>query len=149
MRQHPQLLSKMSYFLQSDDELVRARATGTVHNLSVDIVSMKLLRENDCILPLIELLQDASSEVVQTAAGALQNLTRDSLTKQMLLDFQSLPLFSKLLFCGDIQVQVSAAGILVNLLQDELDEDGRRRLQQVLTDGIVLGAVNSCVFESE
>lgn len=51
-------------FLSSENGLVRARAIGTVHNISADTVSIFPLRSASVITALISLLGDRSAEVV-------------------------------------------------------------------------------------
>jgi hypothetical protein len=81
-----ELLRLLSTYLQSDDDLVRARCTGTVHNLSVDIGAIKFLREADCLQFLVTLLKDPSIEICQAAVSSLQNISRETLQHNVTLE---------------------------------------------------------------
>lgn len=144
----------------SSDEVVRARAVGCIHNLSADSVSLSLLREVQCIPSLVNLLLDHSPEVCQAAAGTLQNLSREVASREMILNTNAISLLIDLLFSNDPKCQVyfclcldnfyfqiASIGALLNLLSPSLDEESRRLLRETLTDGLVLGTIESCVFE--
>ncbi len=110
----------------SNEESVRARAIGAIHNISADAISIGLLlsleievnnensMQNIRLIPiLIELLRDPSVEICQASAGTLTNLSRDLIARNEILSkeepFQYL---SDLLCGGDLQCQVT---ILLNL----------------------------------
>jgi len=57
------------HFLKSPIELVRARAVGTIHNISTETSALAILREVDCIPELIRMLSEHSVEICQASAG--------------------------------------------------------------------------------
>eukprot|EP00602_Paraphysomonas_sp_CaronLab_P005773 CAMPEP_0185034640 /NCGR_PEP_ID=MMETSP1103-20130426/24698_1 /TAXON_ID=36769 /ORGANISM="Paraphysomonas bandaiensis, Strain Caron Lab Isolate" /LENGTH=272 /DNA_ID=CAMNT_0027571379 /DNA_START=226 /DNA_END=1044 /DNA_ORIENTATION=- len=142
-----QTMSLIATFLSSSDPLVRARAVGCVHNLSADGVSISALREVGCIAPLLALLREHSPEVCQAAAGTLQNMSRETASRNIILDMDATPMLLDLLFSADVQCQVASIGALMNILGPTLDEERMQQLKETLTDGLVLGAIESCVFE--
>jgi len=143
-----ELLRLLSSYLQSDDDLVRARCTGTVHNLSVDIGAIKFLREADCLQFLVTLLKDPSIEICQAAVSSLQNISRETLSRQLLIDYNVVPILSELVCSNDVHCQVAASGALLNILGENLSEAQRHDLKCTLTDGIVLGCIKGCLFEN-
>lgn len=139
--------------LLSQDKLVRARASGTIHNMSTDIQSFEILgntnSESPCIQSLVTLLHDPSIEICKSAAGTLQNISRHpSLRLQIMEDDRIITYLTDLLFSNDINCQVSAVGALLNLLGPSLGEEQRMRLRQVLSESVALGAIKSAVFET-
>ena len=147
VRFNTEILKLLSSYLQSDDDLVRARCTGTVHNLSVDIGAIKFLREADCIKFLVGLLKDPSIEICQAAVSSLQNISRETLSRQLLIEYNVIPILSELVCSNDIHCQVAATGALLNILGENLSEKQRHELKCTLTDGIVLGCVKGCLFD--
>ena len=93
-------------FLLSDDDLVRARAVGVLHNLSAEVTSLRLLRECMCISPIISLLADASPEICQAAVGALQNISREEASRVFMLEQGVVPRLVDILFSDNMQSQV-------------------------------------------
>ena len=85
---------------------MRARATGTIHNLSADTASIAILRDTGCIPNLVSCLRDTSPEICQAATGALQNLSREVLSRDLILQEGAVPLLTDLLFGNDIRCQV-------------------------------------------
>jgi len=92
--------------LNSTDEVVRARATGAIHNISADASSLLLLREAECIAPLIDLLNDKSIEICQAAAGTLQNMSREVLSRRLILGGGAIEPLTDLLLGSDMTCQV-------------------------------------------
>jgi hypothetical protein len=92
--------------LLSDDELVRARAVGVMHNVSAEVTSLALLRESMCISPVVSLLADPSAETCQAAVGALQNMSREEASRQFMLEQGVVPKLVNILFCDNMQSQV-------------------------------------------
>jgi len=142
-----EILRLLSSYLQSDDNLVRARCTGTVHNLSVDIGAIKFLREADCIKFLVGLLKDPSIEICQAAVSSLQNISRETPSRQLLIEYNVVPILSELVCSNDVHCQVAATGALLNILGENLNEKQKYELKCALTDGIVLGCIKGCLFD--
>ena len=94
---------------------MRARATGTIHNISADAASLLLLREADCINPLINLLCDKSIEVCQAAAGTLQNMSREVHSRRLILAGDAIEPLTDLLLGSDMMCQV-IIGVVVSLM---------------------------------
>jgi hypothetical protein len=140
--------------------VVRARAAGCVHNLSADSVSIAILREIDCIPALINLLREHSPEVCQAAAGTIQNMSREAASREIFLHIDVTPLLVDLLFSDDpkcqvsliiwlrlIRPQIASIGALLNILGPSLDRESMDLLRETLTNGLVMGIIESCVFE--
>lgn len=104
------------YFM-SDELVVRARAVGTIHNLSSDPLAIALIRDsgNYAAIPLlVTLLHDPSAEVCHAAAGTLQNLARDISSREMMHTIpECLERLIDLLFANDVKCQVKC--IKVNI----------------------------------
>ena len=101
------VLKRITKFLSSEDQTVRARAVGVVHNLSVDIISINPIIETQCLPALICLLRDSSTEICRAAAGTIQNLSRDIAARSVIVNSGALEYLSDLLFASDITCQVS------------------------------------------
>jgi hypothetical protein len=55
---------------------------------------------------------------------------------------------TKSIFCFFFKTQITAVGTLLNVVGSALDTaEEREQLRQLLTDGLVLGALRSSVFE--
>lgn len=93
-------------FLLSDEELVRARSVGVLHNLSAEVTSLRLLRECMCISPVISLLADPAAEICQAAVGALQNISREEASRLFMLEQGVVPKLVSILFGDNMQSQV-------------------------------------------
>ena len=91
--------------------VVKARATGTLHNLSTDPVCLPMLVELGCIAPMVACLRDSQTEVCHSAAGCLQNLARGAPTiRELVMSEEGLLVgLSDLLFSGDVNCQVSVS----------------------------------------
>lgn len=85
---------------------MRARAVGTIHNLSVDVVSIAPIVECQCIGALTSLLRDPSIEICRAAAGTIQNLSRDISVRADIVNTGAVDYLSDLLFANDITCQV-------------------------------------------
>lgn len=96
----------LTYFLESNDPLVRARASGVVHNISADSSSIRLLRETECIPAVVHLLRDEAVEVCQASAGTLQNMSREVRARELILECEAIEPLTDLLFGTDVQCQV-------------------------------------------
>eukprot|EP01038_Epipyxis_sp_PR26KG_P004728 gene4728-6633_t len=148
IRQNRQYIDKISEFLSSEDSTVRARAVGTVHNLSVDIVSLSMIRDTNCIPILVNLLRDDSVDICHEAAGTLQNLSREPESREFLLSTNAVSYLSDLLFSSDTNCQVVAIGTILNILGPSTSDESRVALQELLIDGLVIGSVRSCLFDT-
>ena len=95
------------YFLNSDSVLVRARASGAIHNISADSSSIRPLREAGCIVSVIRLLRDCSIEICLAATGTLQNMSREARSREIILEEEGILPLTDLLFGNDMQCQVS------------------------------------------
>lgn len=93
--------------------VVRARAIGTLHNLSTDPVCLPMLVESGCIAPLVKCLRDSQCEVCHSAAGSLQNLARGppGIREQVLEEEGLLVGLSDLLHSGDVKCQVQCRSL--------------------------------------
>lgn len=147
LRQENESLQRIIQQLVSIDAKVRSRSTGIIHNLSVDMVSIVIIREMDCIPLLVNLLRDCILETCQAAAGTLQNMSREFSSKELILNSSAIQHLTDLLVSSDVQCQVAAVGALLNLLHDTVDGDGKQRLRQVMTDAVVLGAMRNVLFD--
>ena len=87
---------------------MRSRATGVVHNLSVDMSSLIILREAISLSDLVQLLRDQDEETLTAASGTLQNFSRDFVSKQLLLDCGAVAFLADLLSCGSVPCQVQS-----------------------------------------
>jgi hypothetical protein len=56
---------------------VKTRAVGALHNMSSDAETIRIIRREQGIAPLIALLSDRCDAVCGSAAGALQNVSRE------------------------------------------------------------------------
>ena len=143
------------------DGSVRARALGSVHNLSVDVPSILMLLEiKESVPSLVSLLRDSVPEICQVACGTLQNLSRDPEGRRMIAQgTAAVEHLADLLCSSSLGCQVAAVGALLNIMGpssssssssmgDEQDAE-KKALRTLLTDGIVLGAIRACVFEDE
>lgn len=146
------------------DGSVRARALGSVHNLSVDVPSILMLLEiKESVPTLVSLLRDSVPEICQVACGTLQNLSRDPEGRRMIAQgTAAVEHLADLLCSTSLGCQVAAVGALLNIMGpsssssssssssmgDEQDAE-KKALRTLLTDGIVLGAIRACVFEDE
>ena len=143
------------------DGSVRARALGSVHNLSVDVPSILMLLEiKESVPTLVSLLRDSVPEICQVACGTLQNLSRDPEGRRMIAQgTAAVEHLADLLCSSSLGCQVAAVGALLNIMGpssssssssmgDEQDAE-KKALRTLLTDGIVLGAIRACVFEDE
>lgn len=146
LRQIPDAIAKISSFLESDDDIVRARAAGTIHNISADSLSIYSVREANCLSSLITLLRDHSPDVCHAAAGTIQNMSREVSSKETILSAGAVSYLADLL-CGDnVDCQVAAVGALLNLLSGD-SRESNDALRTLLTDGVALGAIRNSVFE--
>lgn len=145
----PSTIMIIGRFLLADDEFVRTRAIGVIHNLSADISAIPIIRDSMCISPIISLLSDPLSEVVQAAAGALQNISREDSSRIFMLDQGAVPKLLNILFGSNTQSQICAVGALLNLLGPQLGDRETAALCQLLSDGIVLGSMQSAIFGDE
>lgn len=147
LRQIIDAIPKICLFLNSDDDIVRARAVGTIHNISADSLSIYYIRETNCISSLIALLHDHSPDICHAAAGTIQNLSREVCSKDLILSSGAVPYLSDLL-CGDnVDCQIAAVGALLNLLSGE-SRESNAALRILLTEGVALGAIKTSLFES-
>jgi hypothetical protein len=137
----------MAHHMTSPDPDVRARAVGCVHNLSADALSLPLLLLAGCVPAVISLLLDPGPEVCRAAAGICQNLGREARCRAELQQGGATPRLLDLLVCSDVECQTAAVGALLNVLGPSLSPDKLPALRQALTDGIVMGVVNSCLFD--
>ena len=141
------MLEKVAVLLEAEDDSVRARAVGVMHNLSVDMVSIIPIVETSCVSVLVYLLRDPSSEICTASAGTLQNLSRDSVTRERIVDCGAIDFLSDLLFASDVDCQIAAVGSMLNMLGPDITVEQRQAYCQLLSDGLVLGAVRSSVFD--
>lgn len=88
------------------DEAIRARAVGSIHNLSVDVVSIQPIMRTQCLPALVQMLRDPSSEICRAAAGTIQNLSRDIAVRGEVVSSGALEYLSDLLFASDVSCQV-------------------------------------------
>lgn len=148
VRNDPNITAILVSLLTKEDLVVRTRAIGAIHNLSVDIVSINPLRETGCIPTLVTLLRDSSLEICAASAGTLQNLARDPTTRDELMANGAVDYLSDLLFSSDVPCQIAAIGTMLNVIGPIVPEEEKGALNQALTDGLVLGALRSCLFDS-
>mmetsp|Transcript_19561 Transcript_19561/g.36447 ORF Transcript_19561/g.36447 Transcript_19561/m.36447 type:complete len:325 (+) Transcript_19561:146-1120(+) len=147
VRQDFQAVQIMALQLSSPNPDVRARSLGCVHNLSADAVSLGLLREAGCLLPVVALLRDPSPELCRAAAGIVQNTAREEAARQQLEGAGATALLLDLLTSSDVECQAASVGAILNILSPTLPPEQLPRLRQALTDGIVMGVVDSCLFD--
>jgi hypothetical protein len=102
-----QAIASISRFLVSENDTVRARAIGVIHNVSAEVSAIPSLRESMCIAPIIALLGDSAAEVCQAAVGSLQNISREEESRQFMLDHNVVPKLVSILLGCNIQSQVS------------------------------------------
>jgi hypothetical protein len=142
-------IRRVIFLMRSDDPGIRARASGVIHNISIDIHSIHVIRELDGIPMLIELLKDFSVEVCQAVAGTIQNISRETFSRSLILEKQEVVIQNlfDLVVSNDVNCQVASMGALLNLLTPSLDEAGKSKLREILSDGIVLGSVKSAIFD--
>ncbi|CAM9754873.1 unnamed protein product [Chrysoparadoxa australica] len=140
--------TKVVAFMLSPDARVRTRALGCVHNLSSDASSIGEMRAAGALPPLIAMLRSPSPEVCGAAAGTIQNMSREPCCRQTLLSGGAVPPLADLLLGTDTRCQISAAGALFNILGPDVAAQDREIFKTVLSDGIVLGALGSCLCGS-
>ncbi|CAM9513981.1 unnamed protein product [Scytosiphon promiscuus] len=132
--------------LEDGSPKVRARALGTVHNLSTDARSIGIIRKEGGLPRLVRLLRSHEAQVCGGAAGTIQNLSREEKSRALLLDtFAAVEPLADLLVGHHVKSQISAAGALVNIVGPDVTGSKRQLLHSVLTDGIVLGVIESCM----
>jgi hypothetical protein len=102
-----QALERISTCLTSQEPAVRSRAAGVIHNLSVDVTSLAILRECISLPVLVQLLRDGNLETLQAATGTLQNISRDFSSKAIILQSGAVSFLADLLSCGDVSCQVT------------------------------------------
>jgi len=142
-------LRRIATFLVAEESVIRARAVGVVHNLSVDIVSINCIVETGCIPALVRLLRDSSAEICRAAAGTIQNISRDIVARAAIVETGALDYLSDLLFASDVACQIAAVGTILNIVGSSLEtEEERKVLNQMLTDGLVVGALRSSIFDT-
>ncbi len=108
--------------LWSQDDQVRARAAGVIHNLSSHPSCVAEIRANAGVTALLTLLREGDSKVISAAAGAVQNLAREAASRLEILSFpNSVRLLGALLFQSDPQCQAFAVGALLNLFTPNLE----------------------------
>ena len=64
---------------------MRARACGTIHNLSADSRIIFELREANVIPSIINNLKDSSCDICQSCAGTLQNISQEITSRNEIL----------------------------------------------------------------
>ena len=135
--------------MRSDDHVVRARASGVIHNISIDTQSIHIIRDLNVIQVSIELLKDFSVEVCQAVAGTIQNMSRETFSRALILEQEQTVIQNlfDLVVSNDVNCQVASMGALLNLLSPTLDEEGKIKLREILSNGVVLGALKSSIFE--
>jgi hypothetical protein len=102
-----QTLARISDCLSCVDSVsVRSRAAGVIHNLSVDVTSLAVLRDSISIPAMVQLLRDGNIETLQAATGALQNISRDFAAKRLILECGAVEFLADLLSCADVSCQV-------------------------------------------
>eukprot|EP00752_Nemacystus_decipiens_P004513 g4121.t1 len=132
--------------LDDESPKVRARALGTIHNLSTDARSIGIIREEGGLPRLVRLLRSHEAQVCGGAAGTIQNLSREEKSRALLLDSSgAVESLADLLVGRHTKSQISAAGALVNIVGPDARGSKRELLRSVLTDGIVLGVIESCL----
>ena len=108
--------------LWSQDDQVRARAAGVIHNLSSHPSCVAEIRANAGVSALLTLLREGDSKAISAAAGAVQNLAREAASRLEILSFpNSVRLLGTLLFQSDPQCQAFAVGALLNLFTPNLE----------------------------
>lgn len=137
----------MAHHLSSPDPDIRARAIGCLHNLSADAVSLTLLREAGCLPPVVEMLKDSSPELCRAAAGIIQNTAREEGARLILEKEGATSLLLNLLTSSDVECQASSVGAILNMVGPSLNQEQMTELRRALSDGIVMGAINSCLFD--
>lgn len=130
------------------NELVRARAVGCIHNISADSSAIPILRVSGCIPYLCVLLREYSPEVCQAAAGAIQNISREAESRQIFQDICCVPMLIDLIFSNDVKCQVAAIGAVLNILGPDLTTESYASLREALTEGLIIGILQSCIFDS-
>ncbi|CAN0312792.1 unnamed protein product, partial [Ectocarpus fasciculatus] len=140
------LIGAVVRLLEDDSPKVRARALGTVHNLSTDARSIGIIREEGGLPRLVRLLRSHEAHVCGGAAGTIQNLSREEKSRALLLEsFGAVEPLADLLVGRHVKSQISAAGALVNIVGPDARGSKRQLLHDVVTDGIVLGVIESCM----
>lgn len=149
VREDFEALQIMCLHLESTDCDVRARAVGCIHNLSADAISLSLLRDAGCIRAVSALLRDSSPDLCRAAAGIIQNMSREPLSREAFANEGAVPGLSDLLISSDVDCQAASVGALLNMLSPTLPPDQLPQLKKALTDGVVMGVINSSLFESK
>jgi hypothetical protein len=148
LRHNFEILNKLVSHLTHPIEVIRARSLGTIHNLSVDTVAIVPLMNTGCISTLVQILKESNEETCALALGTLQNLTRDHNAKLQAHDAGVLPIVVGLLMSPSVPCQVAALGTFMNLT-DLGAENDTSTLHSLLANAIALGAISSCIFETE
>ena len=161
LRHNFEVLNKLVTLLVHKDATIRARSLGTIHNLSVDAVSINPLINTGCISIIVHLLETISQptsinagdenvgEIISTALGTLQNLTRDQEARALALDAGAMHIVSKMLMSSYVSCQIAALGAFMNLAPTESQsEEDQKAMKELLTEVIALGAIQSCLFEN-
>lgn len=140
---------RIGQLLQSNNEQFRTRASEILHNLSIEMQYIIRLREAGVLSHLVELLVDPSVEVCRAVAGTIQNISHEVFSRDILLDLPHLRLrLIGLLTGSDASCQAAALGALLNLLGPSLSSRELSELHSLLSDGIALGAIKSCLFDT-
>lgn len=147
-RQNLEVLSKLVSQLTHPLPVIRARALGTLHNLSVDTVAIVPLVDTGCVGILVQIIQDSDEEICALALGTLQNLTRESNAKGLAYEAGALPIVARLLMSASVQCQVAALATFMNLTNCVVGQDSSS-LHSLLAEAIALGAINSCIFDGK
>lgn len=146
--------------LWQEDELVRERTLGTLHNLSADLsISREIFAQFELRVtePLVISLRNPSVHIAGPAAGCIQNLSRLEESRATFLahaDGDAVDALTSLLFCAEPAVQVHAVGALMNLLGPDLeaqDPESHRyaAFQQLLSQSVALGGIFHALFSEE
>lgn len=107
IRQEIQIFEQLINYLSSEDAMIRARAIGAIHNISVDMVSIQPIYSTpNSIEAIVNLLRDDNHEVCQAASGTLQNLSRDALVRESILASKALMYLTDLLCSSEVDCQV-------------------------------------------
>mmetsp|Transcript_7612 Transcript_7612/g.25214 ORF Transcript_7612/g.25214 Transcript_7612/m.25214 type:complete len:334 (+) Transcript_7612:62-1063(+) len=131
---------------------VQTRAVGAIHNMSSDPDSIRIIRRQQGIPKLVELLRSDAPAICGSSAGALQNISREVASRNIIRDLGAIPLLANLLVVGDMQAQVCAAGALLNILGPELGEDRagsaqRRGFGRLISCCLALSMAHEMLFD--
>lgn len=136
----------------SQDENVRLRAVGSVHNISTDPVAVSVLLSGDgshCLDRIVPLLRDSCTEICRASAGTLQNLARDTSAREVLAVYDgAVAGLVDLLLSADMHCQVAAVGALVNILGPTLPATSYDQFKSLLADAVAFGAIRSSIFDN-